>query len=68
MTSSATGLPNPYAVEITAPDISAYAAGNTGLPYVWTIDSGVSGPHAAVTALVHGNEIVVPLRLTGCCA
>ena len=57
MTDSATGLPNPYAVEITAPDISAYAAGNTGLPYVWTIDSGVSGPHAAVTALVHGNEM-----------
>lgn len=57
MTSSATGLPNPYAVEIIAPDISAYAAGNTGLPYVWTFDSGVSGPHAAVTALVHGNEL-----------
>jgi len=34
MTSSATGLPNPYAVEIIAPDISDYAAGNTGLPYV----------------------------------
>ncbi|MDO5648795.1 succinylglutamate desuccinylase/aspartoacylase family protein [Paracoccus sp. (in: a-proteobacteria)] len=53
---SATGLPNPYPVEITPPDISAYAAGNTGIPYVWTFDSGQPGPHAAITALVHGNE------------
>lgn len=57
MTGSATGLPNTYAVEIVAPDLSAYAAGNTGVPYVWTFDSGRSGPHVAVTALVHGNEL-----------
>jgi len=57
MASSATGLPNPYAVEIVAPDLSAYATGNTGLPYLWTFDSGISGPHVAVTALVHGNEL-----------
>ena len=57
LTSSATGLPNPYAVEITAPDLSAYASGNTGIPYVWTFDSGHSGPHVALTALVHGNEL-----------
>ena len=56
MTSSATGLPNLYAVELTPPDISAYAAGNTGVPYVWTFDSGAAGPHVAVTAIVHGNE------------
>lgn len=57
MTSSATGLPNPYAVEIQAPDLTAYAQGNTGIPYVWTFDSGVDGPHVALTALVHGNEL-----------
>ena len=56
MTGSATGLPNPYAVELVPPDLSAYAAGNTGIPYVWRFDSGVPGPHVAVTAIVHGNE------------
>ena len=45
-----------YPVEITAPDISAYAAGNTGIPHVWSFDSGAPGPHVAITALVHGNE------------
>ena len=55
--SSATGLPNLYEVEIVPPDISPYAAGNTGIPYVWRFDSGVSGPHVAITALVHGNEL-----------
>jgi predicted deacylase len=33
------------------------AKGNTGVPYVWTTDSGVDGPHVCVTALVHGNEV-----------
>lgn len=56
MKSSATGLPNIYAVELTPPDLSAYAAGNTGIPYVWTFDSGQPGPHVAITAIVHGNE------------
>lgn len=54
--SSATGLPNIYSVELTPPDLSAYAQGNTGVPYVWTFDSGVAGPHVALTAIVHGNE------------
>ncbi len=56
MTSSATGLPNLYAVELTPPDLSSYAEGNTGILYVWTFDSGKPGPHAAITAIVHGNE------------
>ena len=56
MTSSATGLPNIYTVELSPPDISAYATGNTGVPYVWTFDSGSAGPHVAITAIVHGNE------------
>jgi hypothetical protein len=30
MTGSATGLPNTYAVEIVAPDLSAYAAATRG--------------------------------------
>ena len=54
--SSATGLPNPYAVELSPPDISAYAGGSDGIPYIWTFDSGNAGPHVAITAIVHGNE------------
>ena len=48
-----TGL---YPVELLAPDLSAYAAGNTGITHVWRFDSGRPGPHVAITALVHGNE------------
>ena len=46
-----------YAIELSAPDISAYAAGNTGIPYVTGFDSGRPGPHVLVNALTHGNEI-----------
>jgi predicted deacylase len=44
-------------VEIAAPDIEAYRAGNTGVPYVTAFDSGQPGPHVMVAALVHGNEL-----------
>jgi predicted deacylase len=43
-------------IEILPPDISHWAAGNTGLPYVWSFDSGKPGPHCAIVALTHGNE------------
>lgn len=49
-------IPVHYPVELTPPDISPYASGNTGLPYISTFDSGQPGPHVAVTAVVHGNE------------
>ena len=49
--------PNAYTVEITAPDISPYRKGNTGIDYATTIDSGKPGPHVMLTALAHGNEI-----------
>ena len=45
-----------YPIDLTPPDISAYAQGNTGIPFVWTFDSGTPGPHVALTAVVHGNE------------
>lgn len=54
---------NEYPIEISAPDISAYKAGNTGLDYVTTFDSGTSGPHIMVTAVVHGNEICGAIAL-----
>lgn len=49
-------IPNEYPVELTAPDISAYANGNTGIPYVWRFDSGASGPNVMISAIIHGNE------------
>ncbi len=57
-------MPEPtYAVELTAPDIEPYRAGNTGIDYVTTFDSGVAGPHVLVTALTHGNEICGAIAL-----
>lgn len=38
-------------------DISAYAQGNTGVPYVTTFESGTTGPHVMINALTHGNEV-----------
>ncbi len=52
-----------YSVELTPPDIEPYRAGNTGVEYVTTFDSGVSGPHVLVTALTHGNEICGAIAL-----
>ena len=43
-------------IEIAIPDLEPYREGNTGLPYVWRYNSGRAGPHATITALVHGNE------------
>lgn len=46
-----------YDIEVTFPDLSAYEAGNTGIPWVWSFDSGQPGPHVMVNALTHGNEV-----------
>ena len=50
-------------IELTPVDISRYRAGNTGIDYFTTIDSGTDGPHVMVTALVHGNELCGPIAL-----
>jgi predicted deacylase len=44
-------------LELMPPDISAHAAGNVGLPYVWRFEANRPGPHVCVTAIVHGNEL-----------
>lgn len=49
--------PKVYPIEIGFPDIRPYAEGNTGIPYVYTFDSGVPGPHVMINALTHGNEV-----------
>lgn len=55
--------PNPYPVGLSAPDISSYRAGNRGVDYVTTFDSGQPGPHVMVSAVVHGNELSGALTL-----
>ena len=52
-----------YPVELAAPDISPYKAGNTGVDYVTTFDSGKPGPHVMVNAITHGNELCGPIAL-----
>jgi predicted deacylase len=37
--------------------ITQYREGNTGIPYAHLLDSGKPGPQAAITALIHGNEV-----------
>jgi predicted deacylase len=57
-------VPEPsYAIELAPPDIEPYRAGNTGVEYVTTFDSGLAGPHVLVTALTHGNEICGAIAL-----
>ncbi len=50
-------------IELSPPDISAYRSGNTGVPYATTFDSGKPGPHALLTAVVHGNELCGAIAL-----
>ncbi len=52
-----------YPVNIDAPDISPYRKGNTGVDYVTTLDSGKTGPHVMVSAVVHGNELCGAIAL-----
>lgn len=48
--------PADHSVDLIGPDISGYAKGTGDIDYVHTYDSGVAGPHVAISALVHGNE------------
>ena len=52
-----------HAIDIAFPDITRWAAGNTGLPYLWTFESGTPGPHVALQALTHGNEVCGAIAL-----
>jgi len=54
---------NEYPIELTAPDISPYRAGNTGIDYITRFDSGKPGPHVMITAVVHGNELCGAIAL-----
>lgn len=45
-----------FEVRLTAPDISPWIAGNTGITGFTTRNSGKPGPHVAILSLMHGNE------------
>lgn len=47
----------PYPIEVDFPDLTRWQAGNAGIDYVFTFDSGLSGPHVMINALTHGNEV-----------
>jgi len=46
-----------FEVALSAPDLGDWLAGNTGVAGFTTRDSGQSGPHVALLALTHGNEL-----------
>jgi len=59
-------MPDPdlkYPVEVTAPDIAPYRAGNTGIEYATTFTANEPGPHVVVMGLTHGNEICGAIAL-----
>jgi len=39
------------------PPADGVAGSNCGVPGVWRFTSGAPGPHLAITALIHGNEV-----------
>ena len=47
----------PVPLEVLPRDLSAYRAGNTGVPYVHRFASSKPGPHVLINALTHGNEL-----------
>ena len=53
---AAVPLPN-FDVQLAAPDIGPWRAGNVGLPGVMSFAASAPGPHVALFALTHGNEI-----------
>ncbi len=52
-----------YPIELTPPDITPYRQGGTGIDYATTFDSGKPGPHAMISAVVHGNELCGAIAL-----
>lgn len=46
-----------FEVRVGAPDLRPWLAGNTGVPGFTSFESRMPGPHVALLALTHGNEI-----------
>jgi predicted deacylase len=52
-----TARPPAVAVNIARPDLRRWLPGNCGIPGAWSFTADAPGPHVALTAIVHGNEI-----------
>ncbi|ADZ91687.1 M14 family metallopeptidase [Marinomonas mediterranea] len=46
-----------YPIEVEFPDISQFAQGNIGIPYLYHFDSKEPGQHVMINAITHGNEV-----------
>lgn len=46
-----------FKVRLALPDVAPWMHGNTGIRGITTVDSGQTGPHVALMALTHGNEL-----------
>ncbi|MFV3128067.1 succinylglutamate desuccinylase/aspartoacylase domain-containing protein [Niveispirillum sp. KHB5.9] len=42
--------------DLWPPDLTRWASGNDGVPFVWRFRAGRPGPHVVINALMHGNE------------
>ncbi len=64
MSQSATQPPlPPFEVRLTAPDLRPWLVGDTGIDGFLTREARLAGPHVAVLALMHGNEIAGAIAL-----
>jgi predicted deacylase len=50
-------------IDVAFPDLARWAAGNTGIPYVWRFPGERAGPHVTLQALTHGNELCGAIAL-----
>jgi predicted deacylase len=50
-------------IEVAFPDLSRWAAGSAGIPYVSTFAADRAGPHVLLQALTHGNEVCGAIAL-----
>ena len=50
-------------VDVALPDLARWAAGNTGIPYVWRFGGRSAEPRVTVQALTHGNEVCGAIAL-----
>jgi len=58
------GPPLPsFPVRLAPPDLSRWRAGNTGIRGFTTLTGPQPGPHVALLALSHGNELAGPIAL-----
>lgn len=56
-TGSWAAIPPVARVDIPVPDLRRWLPGNAGIPGAWSFVAERPGPHLAITAIVHGNEI-----------